>query len=184
MQNQLLLLEDIENLARKGEIVTVKPGFARNYLLPKKKAVVVDKRTVRMQEQLKKEREKQAIEDKKASEALSKELAAKTFEVKVKVDPDGHMYGSVAQNDIVKLLANEGFEITRRNVKMLHAIKTLGIHEITLQLKEGIEAKFALKVSSENPLPKSAEKKPAPKKEEVAKEEVAEEAAAEEPVEQ
>ena len=52
MQNQLLLLEDVDSLARKGEIVKVKPGFARNYLLPQGKAVVADKRTLRMQEKL------------------------------------------------------------------------------------------------------------------------------------
>ena len=61
MQNQLLLLEDVENLARKGEIVKVKPGFARNFLLPSGKAVIADKKTLRMQEKLREERAKQAI---------------------------------------------------------------------------------------------------------------------------
>ena len=85
MQNHLLLLEDVVNLARKGETVKVKPGFARNFLLPQKKAVVVDKRTLRMQERLREERSKQAIQDRADSEKLAKELFEKTFELKVKV---------------------------------------------------------------------------------------------------
>jgi large subunit ribosomal protein L9 len=152
MQNQLLLLEDVVNVARKGEIVKVKPGFARNYLLPQKKAVVVDKRTLRMQERLREERAKQSIQDRKDSEELAKELFEKTFEMKVKVDPDGHMYGSVTANEIAKLLEKEGYPILRRNVKLHSGIKTLGTHEITLALKEGVEAKFALKVTSETPI--------------------------------
>ena len=169
MQNHLLLLEDVVNLARKGETVKVKPGFARNFLLPQKKAVVVDKRTLRMQERLREERSKQAIQDRADSEKLAKELFEKTFELKVKVDPDGHMYGSVTANEIAKLLEKEGYAIHRRSVKLLHGIKTLGTHEITLSLKEGVEAKFALKVTSETPIRVKETKK----KEEVA---VAEEA--------
>ncbi|MCF7851691.1 MAG: 50S ribosomal protein L9 [Simkaniaceae bacterium] len=166
MQNHLLLLEDIDNLARKGDIVKVKPGFARNYLLPQKKAVVVDKRTLRMQERLREERAKQAVEDKRSSDLLAKQLLDKTFEIKVKVDPDGHMYGSVSANEIVKILEKEGYTITKRNVKMIHGIKTLGTHPITLSLKEGVEAQFALSVISETPIAK----KPKALKEVVAEE--------------
>jgi large subunit ribosomal protein L9 len=72
--------------------------------------------------------------------------------MKVKVDPDGHMYGSVTANEIAKLLEKEGYPILRRNVKLHSGIKTLGTHEITLALKEGVEAKFALKVTSETPI--------------------------------
>ena len=74
------------------------------------------------------------------------------------------MYGSVTANEIAKLLEKEGYAIHRRNVKLLHGIKTLGTHEITLGLKEGIEAKFALKVTSETPIRVKETKK----KEEVA----------------
>lgn len=176
MQNHLLLLEDVVNLARKGETVKVKPGFARNYLLPQKKAVIVDKRTLRMQEALKAERAKQAVQDKKDSEALAASFADKTFEIKVKVDPDGHMYGSVTANEVAKLLEEQGYAIHRRAVKIVHGIKTLGTHEITLTLKEGVEAKFALKVSSETPI----RVKEGKKKAEAAEEETPVEASSEE----
>ena len=71
MGNQLLLLEDVDDLGRSGDVVSVKPGFARNFLLPQKKAVVADKNTLRMQARLKEEREKRAAVDKKDSEILA-----------------------------------------------------------------------------------------------------------------
>ncbi|MDN3504873.1 MAG: 50S ribosomal protein L9 [Rhabdochlamydiaceae bacterium] len=154
MQNHLLLLEDVENLARKGDVVKVKPGYARNFLLPRRKAVVVDKRTLRLQEQLKVERAKQAVADRKAALALGAALKDKAFEVKVKVDPDGHMYGSVSANDIIALLGNEGFEVNKKSVKLAHQIKKLGVHEITLHLSEGVDVQFALKVTSDSPIRK------------------------------
>lgn len=152
MQNQLLLLEDVDNLARKGEIVKVKPGYARNYLLPKKKAVVADKRAIRLQARLLEERSKQAIHDRKDAEALSHQLSGKTFEIVVKVDSDGHMYGSVTSLDISKLLQELGYAVDRREVKLLHPIKAVGVYEITLGLKEQIQAKFSLDVQSDNPI--------------------------------
>ncbi|NBO24296.1 MAG: 50S ribosomal protein L9 [Chlamydiae bacterium] len=153
MQNQLLLLEDVDSLARKGEIVKVKPGFARNYLLPQGKAVVADKRTLRMQEKLVAERAKQAVEDKKESMDLAAQINHKAFNIVVKVDPDGHMYGSVTALDISKLLKEKGFNVERHFVKLLNPIKTLGVYEIQLVLKENVEAQIALEVESDIPLP-------------------------------
>jgi large subunit ribosomal protein L9 len=163
MQNQLLLLEDVDNLARKGEIVKVKPGYARNFLLPQKKAVVADKRAIRLQDKLKEERAKQAIIDRKDAEALSLQLQGKTFEIVVKVDSDGHMYGSVTALDISKFLQDLGYQVERREVKLLQPIKAVGVYEITLALKEQIQAKFSLDVQSD--IPVLAHKKKAKKAE-------------------
>lgn len=165
MQNQLLLLEDVESLARKGEIVKVKPGFARNFLLPQAKAVIADKRTLRMQERLRQERAKQAIEDKKSSLELAELIDKKEFAIIVKVDSDGNMYGSVSALDISKLLKDKGFAVERQHVKLLHPIKSLGVYEISLALKEGVNASIALDVQSDIPLNHLKKKA---KKEEVA----------------
>jgi large subunit ribosomal protein L9 len=153
MQNQLLLLEDVDNLARKGEIVKVKPGFARNFLIPQGKAVIADKRTLRMQEKLKADRAKQAIADKKEAVELAEQINHKEFTIVVKVDSDGHMYGSVSALDISKLLKDKGFAVERHYVKLLHPIKTLGVYEISLVLKEGVKASISLEVESDIPLP-------------------------------
>lgn len=149
MNNQLLLIDDVDELGRSGDLVKVKPGFARNYLLPQKKAVIATAQTLRMQEQLKADRAKRAMEDKKDAEALAKRLEGKVLNIRVKVDQEGHMYGSVAAVDIVHLFEKEGIELVRRNVLLPLPIKALGVHEINLKLKEGVPAKIILEVEAE-----------------------------------
>ena len=149
MGNQLLLIEDVEDLGRSGDVVSVKPGFARNFLLPQKKAVIADKFTLRMQARLKEERSRQAEIDRKESEGLAAKIEGMVLLLEVKVDPDGNMYGSVAANDIVRLFGKEGIQIERRNVILVHPIKDLGVHKINLRLKEGIIVSFTLKVHSD-----------------------------------
>ncbi|MCI5052563.1 MAG: 50S ribosomal protein L9 [Simkaniaceae bacterium] len=161
MQHQVLLLEDLPSGARKGEIIKVKAGYARNFLLPKKKATYVDKRTVRMQERLKAEREKQAAEDLKQSKKMADDLEGKVLSHVAKVDPDGHMYGSVSAGDLVDMLSGEGFIIERRFVRIGGPIRTLGKHTIPLVLKEGVTAEFTLEVKPDKVIkPKKEEKKP------------------------
>ena len=92
MKQQLLLLEDVEALGKKGEVVTAKPGYMRNFLLPKRLAVVASANTLRKQERLRAERAKQAIIDRQESEELAKQIESITLDTKVKVDPEGHMW--------------------------------------------------------------------------------------------
>jgi len=146
-RSKLLLLSDVEDLGKSGEVVDVKPGYARNYLLPNGFAAVADKNTLRMQKRLQEERAKQAVEDKKDSEALAKLLEGVALSTVVKVDPEGHMFGSVSSLDIVKLLQDEkGIEITKKMVVLPHPIKATGVHTIELKLKEDVKAEFTLKV--------------------------------------
>jgi len=146
-RTKLLLIQDVEELGRSGEVVDVKPGYARNYLLPEGCATIASKYTLRMQSRLQEERAKQAVEDKKGSTALAKSLEGLTLSTVVKVDQDGHMFGSVSQLDIVKLLKDEKqIEVTRKMVKLAHPIKVIGVHTIELKLKEDVMAEFTLKV--------------------------------------
>lgn len=165
MQNQLLLIKDVEDLGRSGDIVTVKPGYARNFLIPQKRAVVADKYTLRLQAKLKDERAKQAAADRSEAEKLAGLLEGKVIMIEVKVDPDGHMYGSVAATDIVNLLENEGIKIERRNVVLAAPIKTLGVHTVNLKLKEGIPSMITLHVVNEGYVPPEEEYHEAPPQE-------------------
>ena len=74
MANQFLLIEDVDALGRSGDVVKAKPGYARNFLLPQKKAVIADKHTLRMQAKLKEEREKQAVLDRGEAEKLAERI--------------------------------------------------------------------------------------------------------------
>ncbi len=149
-KSKLLLLEDVRNLGRKGELVQAKPGFVRNFLLPQKKAVIAGRQTIRMQERLKEERTNQAVVDKKDSEELSARLGEKEFEIHVKTDKSGHLFGSVGPVEILKLLKDEeGIELERRSVILANPIKIVGPYTINLRLKEEVPAHFNLRVIGE-----------------------------------
>jgi large subunit ribosomal protein L9 len=153
MANQLLLLEDVDSLGRSGDIVKVRPGYARNFLLPKKKAVVADKRTLRMQAKLKEERAKQSLLDKEESDKQAARIEGMVLTIETKVDAEGHMYGSVSALDIVDLFAKEGITLEKRTIVLAHPLKQLGDYPLSLRLKEGVTASFQLKVVSDLPLP-------------------------------
>lgn len=162
MPIQLLLLDDVDELGRSGDVVSVKPGYARNYLMPQKKAVVADKHALRMQAKLQEERAKRAEADRKEAEELAGRLAGTELSIIVKVDPEGHMYGSVAALDIVKLFEEQGIKLERKNVVLPHPIKELGIHRLNVKLKEGVMMPFVLNVESDIPLPAKTREKEVP----------------------
>lgn len=158
---KLLLLEDVEGLGRKGEVVSVRPGYARNFLLPEGHAIVASPHALRMQTRLQEERQKRAVIDKQESDALSTKIQDQTVTAIVKIDHEGHMYGSVSSLDIVHLLQQQmGVELEKRSVQLQHAIKEVGVHTINLKLKEGVTASFTLKVVPEEGVELPANKKP------------------------
>lgn len=165
MRNQLLLIEDVDDLGRSGDIVTVKPGYSRNFLIPQKKAVVADKFTLRLQSRLKEERQKRAVIDRGEAEALAAKIGGMVLTAEVKVDPDGHMYGSVSTQDIARMLVEEGHAVDRRNVLLPHAIKTPGDHTVHLKLKEGVPVQILLRVVPEGYVPPSIEEVQSPPQE-------------------
>lgn len=147
---QYLLLEDVDGLGRSGDLVTAKPGFVNNYLEPKGKAVRADKRTIRMQARLQEERAKQAEIDKKIAFEIADKVKELVLETRVKVDSEGHMYGSVAAADIEALLNEKGLEVEKKQVRIAHPIKTTGVHTVALKLKEGVDAQVKIKVMTED----------------------------------
>lgn len=151
MKQQYLLVEDVEDVGRCGEVISAKPGFARNYLIPKQKAVLATEHTLRMQTRLQEERAKQAAVDKKASEELADKLRGTILKITVKVDPEGNMYGSVGSTDIMELFAKEGVAVDRRNIGLNKPIKEVGVHSMTLRLKEDVLCDYTLQIIGEQP---------------------------------
>lgn len=149
MKQQLLLLSDVESLGKKGELVNAKPGYIRNYLLPKRLAVIASANTLRKQEKLREERAKQAVIDKKESEELAMQIGEISLETKVKVDPEGHMYGSVSAADIAQLFQERGLPVERKYIQLTRPIKETGAHKISLKLKEGVQIVCVLTIIPE-----------------------------------
>lgn len=150
MAHKLLLLQDVDALGRSGDIVNVRPGFARNFLLPRGLAILADKNALRRQNRLKEERSKQAAIDKQESEEHANRLKDVTMSTVVKVDHEGHMYGSVSATDIVRLLEEQiSLVLEKRAIQLPHPIKEVGVHTIKVKLKEGVLASFVLQVVAE-----------------------------------
>lgn len=150
MANKLLLIEDVDGLGRKGDIVRVRPGYARNLLLPQNFAILADKQAIRMQARLQEERKQRAVIDKKESDELAEKIQVLKLTAIVKIDHEGHMYGSVSSSDIVHLLQEkEKISLERRSIQLPHAIKELGTHTIKVKLKEGVTSAFELNIIAE-----------------------------------
>lgn len=153
MPTKLLLIEDVEDLGRSGDIVTVKPGYARNRLIPIGAAVVADRNTIRRQARLQEERLKKAAEDKQQAEEVAKRIEGQVLKTTVKVDHDGHMYGSVTVADIVDLLEKQlSLHVEKRAIQLKHPVKKTGLSNVVVKLSEGVVAAFQLKVLAEGSL--------------------------------
>ena len=149
-QAEVLLLQDVPKLGRSGDILSVKAGYARNFLIPSGQVIAATAQAKRLQARLQEERFKKAALDKQEAEVLASRIEGISVSIEVKVDPEGHMYGSVAALDIVHLLEAEGIKIEKHEVQLAHAIKKTGVHDIALKLKEGVLASFKLKVNTES----------------------------------
>lgn len=150
MAIKLLLIEDVEDLGRSGEIVNVKPGYARNFLLPQQFAVIADKSALRRQARLQEERRKKAITDREDAEKVAASMEGVSVTTIVKVDHDGHMYGSVSAHDIAEMLQQQAnMTIEKRSIVLKHSIKEIGEFTIPLKLKEGVTSSIIVKVVPE-----------------------------------
>ncbi|MFA6118589.1 MAG: 50S ribosomal protein L9 [Parachlamydiales bacterium] len=172
-KQKLLLLQDREDVGRTGEVVSVKLGYARNFLVPKKIAIIADANTLRMQDKLQKERAIITAQDRKESEELAKIIEPMILSITVKVDPEGKMYGSVSQQDIIDLFAKEKIDLTKKNIAIKKHIKEIGEIQVPIKLKEDVETKVTLKIIPEKvEMPKEEKHK---RSEEKAKKEGSEE---------
>lgn len=150
VKQYLLLLDDVCGLGRSGDVVTAKPGYIRNFLLPQQKALIADKNTLKLQARLQEERAKKAALDKKLAEELAVILAQDLFVTSVKADPDGKMYGSVTVLDVLRIIKEKGYQIERRQIELVRPIKKVGKHSISLKLNEGVVAKILLEIRPEH----------------------------------
>jgi large subunit ribosomal protein L9 len=148
---KILLLEDVEHVGRKGEIATVRPGYARNYLFPNQFAVVADRSALRRQAKLQEERRLKAEADRREAEEIASRLQGEVVEFEVKVDHEGHLYGSVSALDIVQQIQlRTGIELEKRFIQLKSAIKELGVFDVAIRLKEGVTTQIHVKVHPEH----------------------------------
>ena len=147
MAQKILLLEDVENVGRKGDVASVKPGYAYNFLIPQGFALVANRAALRRQAKLQEERRIRAETDRKESLELAGKLEGEMVEIEVKVDHEGHMYGSVSVLDIIeKLKLKTGLELEKKMIQLKHPIKEVGVFDLGIRCKEGVTAQIHVKV--------------------------------------
>ena len=145
----IILRDDIKKLGSSGDLVRVKSGYGRNYLIPKGFAIKATKKN-----KAKMEHEKRVIGIRRAKMVKTAEdLKAKLEELKVtiskKVGENEKLFGSVTQKDIALAIASEGYKIDKKKIHLAEAIKTVGVHDGTVDLGNGVEASIKIWVVSE-----------------------------------
>ena len=146
---QLILIEDISTLGHAGELVTVKDGYGRNYLLPRKLAVLASAQNVRNLEHQKAVITARETKRKGEAQAVAKKIEAVRVKIARKVGEQDKLYGSVTTLDVAEGLASQGQQVDRRHIHLPEPIKTLGTHEIELRLHRDVVAKIHVEVVAE-----------------------------------
>lgn len=134
---KLILKETISTLGQEGTVVTVKPGYGRNYLLPQGKAVLANKENMAILEQNKAEIAARLAEQKKQAEALAKKIAGVEIVIEQLAGDDDRLFGSVTSGDICAKLAEKNVEIDKKQILLSEPIKTIG--ETSVQVKVGFQ---------------------------------------------
>ncbi|MBN2358117.1 MAG: 50S ribosomal protein L9 [Deltaproteobacteria bacterium] len=149
---QVILQEDVANLGQVGEIVGVRPGYARNYLLPQRKALVADKRSVRAFEHQKRLTEHRKLKLRTESEKLAGDLKQVSVTIPAKAGEQDKLFGSVGARDIARALTGLGYPLSHRSVKLAEPIKALGQYSVDVRLQADVMTQVKVLV-----VPESAE---------------------------
>jgi large subunit ribosomal protein L9 len=146
---KLILREDVYNLGKGGELVEVKPGYGRNYLIPRGLAVLANPKNIREVEHQKAVAAAKAAKLKASAEAIAKRLSDTPLSFKRKVGEQDKLYGSVTAMDLAEALAGRGVQIDRRSIDLSEPLKTLGDFEVGVKLHSEVVGKVKVKVEAE-----------------------------------
>jgi large subunit ribosomal protein L9 len=143
---EVILREHVEHLGARGDVVKVTPGYARNYLLPRKLALAVTENNKRQIEREKKLAEARDMEEKSAAEAVAARLGALDVEISRRVGENDALYGSVTSADIAQALKDKGFEVDKRKIQLPDPIKSLSETVVPIKIHREVIAQVKVKV--------------------------------------
>ncbi len=146
---KVILKEDVQNLGVMGDVVKVKNGYARNFLIPKGAVAVANEKSIRAMEH-----EKRIIEESKkrlvsAAEQLAAKISAAELSFTMKAGEEGKLFGSITSMDIAEALADKGIEIDKKKISISEPIKRLGDHSVAVSLGHEVSATVSVKVTAE-----------------------------------
>ena len=145
---QVILSEDVHALGNAGEIVSVKPGFARNYLVPEGKALLATAERVHEVEH-----QQRVISEKRAKElsdleSVKAKLDSTELEIEAQAGDEGKLFGSVTAQNLAELLAEKGLDVDRRKIVLQEPIKSVGEHTVAIRLRSDVVAEFKVTVKA------------------------------------
>ena len=140
MAVEVILRDDVPNLGKIGDVVRVKPGYARNYLLPRGLAIEANSKNLRVLEHQKRVIGAKAERDHKAAETQAKQVDGLEIRVQARAGEEGRLFGSVTNLDIERLLAARGVTVDRRRIQLDEPIKQLGTYRVVVQVGRDVRA--------------------------------------------
>ena len=147
---KVILKEDVQNLGQEGDVVEVKPGYARNYLMPQKLAILFTKQQKKSIEEAQRVEERKLEREKDQLESVLKQVENLSLSLKMQSEEDSKLFGSVTKLDIVKLLEENGITVDKKYVDLSSPIKTLGEHKVNIMFTKEMSASFTLTVEKED----------------------------------
>ncbi|NOX63563.1 MAG: 50S ribosomal protein L9 [Chloroflexi bacterium] len=152
---EILLKQDVDNLGRAGDIVQVKDGYARNFLIPRGLAMPATKGLRKQARQIKEAAERRRLRELATARDLADRISKTTLVFQARAGESGRLYGSITSAMIADRLSEEvGQEIDRRRIRLEHTLRELGEHEVTIHLAQEIDATFKVIVEAEGELEK------------------------------
>lgn len=143
---RVVLREDVQHLGSVGELVRVRAGYARNFLLPRGKAALATAGSVRQIEEAKKQAIARAAKLKTSAQAQATQLSGVSIEIARQAGEGDRLYGSVTSKDVAALLKEKGYDVDKRDLVMPEHIREIGEHDVTVKLGSGVDAKIKLVV--------------------------------------
>ncbi|PIE51823.1 50S ribosomal protein L9 [Candidatus Fermentibacteria bacterium] len=147
---KVLLIKTVDSLGTAGDVVTVAAGYARNYLLPKKLAVIATPGSMKMAASLKAAAEAKALEENKAAETLAAKLRETELSFSATADENGQLYGGIGEREIAAALVEKNFEIDRNQIILPAHIKNVGEHEVEIKVHGEIHEKIKVRVEAQS----------------------------------
>ena len=146
---EIILQEDVEKLGNRGQVVNVKDGYARNYLLPRKLAVAASPSNMKRLEKMRAAFAKKEATERESAQQQAAQLASVKLALSRKAGENDQLFGSVTSGDIADALKAQGYEIDKRKIQLTDTIKTVGEYSVTLKLYRDVTATVQLVVSRE-----------------------------------
>lgn len=146
---KIILLEDVKSVGKKGDLVELKDGYARNFILPKKLGVEATNENLNSLKLKKQNEEKQAKAQLEAAKELAAELEKMTVKLTIKAGEGGKAFGSVSSKEIAKAVSDQyGKEVDKKKIQLAEPIKTAGVQEVTVKLHPQVTAKLKVCVET------------------------------------